>query len=115
MNLRRVRNRIREWRLPVLAVVVCLLCVKMMENRAGNLDRLCDTRQQALEDLAMIRAHLQDYRGRHTVGNTSLGTVLRTTLSDPAMRELFPGLRPHTRTTHAGLFVKLTPAEEVDR
>ncbi len=115
MNLRRVRNRIREWRLPVLAVAVCLLCVKMMEDRAGNLDRLCDTRQQALEDLAMIRAHLQDHRGRHTAGNASLGTVLRTTLSDPAMGELFLGLRPQTRTTHAGLLVQLTPAEEADR
>ncbi len=115
MKLPRVRNRIREWRLAVLAVAVCLLCVKMMENRAGNLDRLCDTRQQALEDLAMIGAHLQDHRGRHTAGSESLGTILRTKLSDQAMRELFPGLRPQTRTTHAGLFVRLTPAEEADR
>ena len=115
MNLRRVRNRIREWRLPVLAVAVCLLCVKMMEDRAGNLDRLCDTRQQALQDLAVIGAHLQDHRGRHTAGSASLGTILRTTLSDRAMRELFPGLCPQTRTTRAGLFVQLTPAEEADR
>lgn len=115
MSLRRIRNRVQEWSLPVLAVAICLLCVKFMEDRAAKLDRHCYVREQALENLATIHGQLRDHRGRHTIHSASLGTVLRTTLSDPEIQELFPGLRPQTRTTHAGLLVQLVPAEEAGR
>ena len=112
MNLHRLRNRLREWRLALLTVSACLVSVKWMELRASDLDRLCDEREQALQDLFVVQDHLRDHRGRYTAESTTLGSMLRNTLSEGSVRDLFPGVHPRTRTTHAGLLLHLKPIED---
>ena len=109
---RRFRNRLREWRSPVLLAAACLLCAKFVVNSAGFLDKHSDRREQAFQDLEAVQNHLTERRGRSATDSDSLRADLQLMLSDRAIEELFPGLVALARDTHAGLRLHLEPAQE---
>ncbi len=112
---RRFRNRVREWRYAVLVVAACLLSARFVENGAGTLDRLSDSREQALQDLEAVQNHLTERRGRYATDSNSLRAALQLSLTDRAIEELFPGLVAVARDTHAGLLLHLEPAQDRGR
>jgi hypothetical protein len=105
-------NRLLQWRYAMVLAAACLLSAKWMDNTAANLDRLSDRREQALAYLQAIHTRLADMRGRDGTTTDSQRSLLQSALSDRSMEELFPGMHPVPRNTHAGLLLHLEPSPE---
>ncbi len=103
-------NRLLEWRYAMVLAATCLLSAKWMDNSAANLNRLSDQREQTLMYLEAIHTRLADLRGRYGTDADTQRALLQSSLSDRLIEELFPGLRPVPRNTHAGLRMHLEPA-----